>query len=202
MKDIITKYIEVFRYLLGYSWAKLYFDESNFKNDNFIFDINTASELPHFPFLASNPKLNPYMPILINDKNLNPQNNIGCVHDYIENPTPPNNEICNLEQFKIRLNIFCTNNSTYDIFKNVEFEKDKIAICGSVLAACLQKNHPLLVLFNKIDNYETKLARFFNEYYALADIDIIFLSNDILFNVSINSFLDLSISNLPSAASL
>ena len=65
------------------------------------------------------------------------------------------------------------------------------------MAACLQRNHPLLVLFNKIDNYETKLARFFNEYYALADIDIIFLSNDIFDYMSkVQRFYNQIVSNI------
>ncbi len=183
MKDTMTKYVELFRYLIGYAWMKFYFDESIkksyiTKDDDFIFDINTASELPNFPFISSNPKLNPYMPILINDANLNPKNNIGGVPDYVENPLP-NNSICNLEEFKTRLNIFCTNNPNHNIFNHVNFEEDKIAISGSVMAACLQRQHPLLALFNKIDNIDTKLARFYNEYYALADIDIMFLTDNI-----------------------
>ena len=184
MKDTMVKYAELFRYLIGYAWIRFYFDESIkksyiSKNDDFIFDINTASELPNYPFLSSNPKLNPYMPILISDNQLDPHNNIGGVTDYIENPTPTNNGICNLEEFKTRLNIFCTNNPKHNIFEHVDFDKDNIAISGSVMAACLQRSHPLLALFNKITNYETRLARFYNEYYALADIDIMFLTDDI-----------------------
>jgi len=183
MKDTIEKYAELFRYLIGYAWMKFYFDESIkksyiSKNDDFIFDINTASELPNFPFNSSNPKLNPYMPILINDTNLNPQNNLGGVPDFIENHLP-NNNICDIDEFKTRLNIFCTNNPEHNIFNHIDFENDKIAISGSVMAACLQREHPLVGLFNKIDSLETKLARFYNEYYALADVDIMFLTDNI-----------------------
>jgi len=180
MKNTISQFIELFRYLIGYAWLKFYFDESikkSFisKNDDFIFDINTASELPSFPFMLSNPKLNPYMPILVDDDLLNPNENIAGVHYLEESST---NNICNLEEFRTRLNIFSTNNPNMNIFEFIDWEEDKIAISGSVMAACLQKSHPLLKLFNNINVFEEKLARFFNEYYALADIDIMFLSND------------------------
>ena len=181
MKDTIHKYIELFRYLISYTWLRFYFDESikksyMNKNDNFIFDINTASELPMFPFLQSSPKVNPYMPILVNDSSLNSENNIGGVSDFVGKNN--SNNICNLDEFKKRVNIFCSNNSKNNIFEFIEWEKDKIAIGGSMMAACLQRNHPLLNLFANIANDDDRLARFYNEYYGLADVDIMFLSND------------------------
>lgn len=182
MKPIMTKYCELFRYLIGYAWVKFYFDESIKKtftlyDDDFIFTINTACELPNFPVLTSNPKLNPYIPLLVNDEILKPNENIGSVYDFINNNL--NNNICNLDEFKIRLNIFATNNPKYNIFEFINWEKDKIAICGSIMAACIQKYHPLLQLFTTYNSTEEKLARFYNEYYGLADIDIMFLTDDI-----------------------
>jgi hypothetical protein len=181
MKDTLKEYAELFRYIIGYAWMKFYFDESikkTFitKNDDFIFDINTASELPNYPFLISNPKLNPYMPILINDEEFCPKNNIGSIPDYCDRSL--SNPICNLEEFKDRLNIFCTNSSKNNIFEHINFQQDNIAITGSVMSACLQKKHPLINLFN-IKSNDEQLARFYNEYYALADIDIMFLTEDI-----------------------
>jgi len=181
MKETIHKYIELFRYLISYAWLRFYFDESikksyMNKNDNFIFDINTASELPMFPFLKSSPKLNPYMPILVNDSSLNSENNIGGIPDFIGKIN--NNNICNLDEFRKRVNIFCTNNSKNNIFEFIEWEEYKVAIGGSIMAACLQRHHPLLDLFVNIENEDDKLARYYNEYYGLADVDVMFLSNN------------------------
>jgi hypothetical protein len=117
------------------------------------------------------------MPILVDDTLLKSKQNIGGIPDFINKPNN-NNNICNLDEFKERINIFCTHNPNYDIFEFVEWEKDKIALCGSIMAACLQKYHPLMELFDNIKNNNEKLSRFYNEYYGLADIDIMFLSNN------------------------
>ncbi len=184
MKKTINKYIHLFRYLIGYSWIKFYFDEcmkkeNITKNDNFIFDINTASELPIFPFILEYPKLNPYMPILVRDTVLNSKKNIGGIIDIRSNKNLINNGICNLDEFKKRLNIFTTGNANNNLFQNIDFDKNKIAITGSIMTACLQKHHPLVNLFNNIINFDQKMNRYFNEYYSDSDIDIMISCCDI-----------------------
>jgi hypothetical protein len=182
MKDKIYEHAPLFRYVMGYSWLKLYMDEIKLNtfvktSDNIIFNINTASLLPVFPFCGKNPKLNPYMVILINDKLLISGSNILGIEDYNDLIKIENRGICNFEEFKIRLNIFCTGNDNIDIFDNIDFKKYNIAISGSVITGCIQRYHPLLTRF-KVESFNEKLNAFFEEYYNEADIDIMFKTKD------------------------
>ena len=49
-----------------------------------------------------------------------------------------------------------------------------MAISGSIMAACLQKRHPLISLFkgknnfNNISDFDMDYLRYFNEYYPEA----------------------------------
>jgi hypothetical protein len=188
MKKIIKKYAQLFRYLIGYAWVRFYFEESIKKSyitkeDQFIFDIDTAAELPIYPFCLAFPKLNPYMPILVNNDTLNASNNIGAIPSFktVENNKFQinNSGIANLTEFRENLNIFCTGNIKTNLFEGIEWSQDKIALGGSIMCACIQKQHPLVNLFN---NYPEKdrLKRFFNEYYAKSDIDVMFLTHDVI----------------------
>lgn len=183
MEPVLEKFPQLFRYIIGYAWVRFYFDESikkSFikKDDEIIFDINTASKLPKYPFIISNPKLNPYMPILVNDQVLSPETNIGGISDSKKSSQLSFKGICNFNEFKERFNIFCTSSSKNDLFEFVNFQEDKIAISGSTMAACLQKEHPLLNLYNYLPSFDDKFNRYCNEYYANADIDIMFLTSD------------------------
>jgi hypothetical protein len=176
-KYIFKKYAQLFRYLIGYAWSIFYFEEltkKSFinKNDTFIFDINTASELPIYPFIFKYPKLNPYMTLYVNDNTLKTDENIGGVCNFTSKG------ITNLETFLKNFNIFCTGQLDNNLFENVEFKNDKIAIGGSVICACIQKYHPLLELFKNEITEEEKLRRYFNEYYVNSDIDIMIQTND------------------------
>jgi hypothetical protein len=87
MRDELLSKAPLFRYLMGYAWLRFYFDESIKKRninikDEFIFDINTASKLPVFPFDIKFPKMNPYMPIMVDDKILNAKANINSFIQY------------------------------------------------------------------------------------------------------------------------
>jgi hypothetical protein len=173
MKDELLSKAPLFRYLLGYAWLRFYFEESIKKRninikDDFIFDINTASKLPIFPFDIKFPKMNPYMPIMVSDDVLMPQNNIGSVKNYIGLNT---HGICNLDEFKHRLNLFVSNNSEINLFNNIKWEKWQISISGSIMTACLQKQNPLEKIFNE-DTPDERFIRYVKEYYATSDIDI------------------------------
>jgi hypothetical protein len=183
MKKTISKYAQLFRYLIGYAWVRFYFEESIkksyiTKNDQFIFDINTAAELPVFPFSLDHPKLNPYMPILVADNVLNSKQNIGAIPSYKSTKfSILNNGIANLDEFESNLNVFCTGNPNINLFEGISWSNDKIALGGSIMCACIQKLHPLVSLFNNYPEKE-RLKRYFNEYYAKSDIDIMFLTQD------------------------
>ena len=187
MKDEFVSKAPLFRYLMGYAWLRFYFEESIKKrnttiNDEFIFDINTASKLPIYPFNINFPKMNPYMPIMVCDKVLSASTNIGSLKNYKLNDSSKqycNQGICNLDEFRDRLNLFVTNKIENNLFNNVEWVKWKIVICGSVMTACIQKYHPLVNLFQP-QSINEKLIRYFNEYYATSDIDIMFSHNNTL----------------------
>lgn len=182
IKPFINKYPHVTRYVLSYAWIKFYIEEcvtniNTKETDVFIFDIETASLLPLFPFSYEKPKLNPYMPILISDKVLQSNNNFNGLYDYYTNSNSPyiNEGICNLEEFKYRMNIFCTGNSNHDLFENVNFEELNIGITGSIMTACLQKHNPLINHFYGNDDIDDEVYnKYFNEYYSRSDIDIMF----------------------------
>jgi hypothetical protein len=87
MSDEIKKFAPLFRYLMSYSWLRFYFEECIKKSfvqqsDDFIFDINTASKLPVYPFNYTKPKYNPYMPILVSDDELKASENLCGISEY------------------------------------------------------------------------------------------------------------------------
>ena len=195
MKPIISKYIQLFRYLFGYAWIRFYFEESikksnMTKDDQFIFNIDTASKLPIFPFSMSNPKMNPYCTILVDDTILNSHYNLGGIYDYKESSINKfsknykafkNNGIADLNEFKKNVNVFLTGNSKKNLLRNIDWKKYNIALGGSIMCACIQKHHPLIDLFSRYSNNEDEiLKRYYNEYYANADVDIMFLGDDVL----------------------
>ena len=211
MKPVITQFIQLFRYLFSYAWMIFYFDEISKKSyikkeDNCIFTIDTASHLPLFPFSIHNPKMNPYSPILLDDHNLNSEYNIGGIVDYKASVFNKNNNnnykmfsnngIANMNEFKDNLNIFLTGDSTKNILENINWKKLKIAIGGSIMCACIQKHHPLIDLFSNFPEKD-RLKRYFNEYYANADVDIMFINNNELdFMDNVNEFYDQIVFNI------
>jgi hypothetical protein len=172
--------IYLLKYLLSYSWIMFYYEEciSGCKtkiNDTFIFDIETASLLPVFPFISSKPTENPYMPILVSQENLFSKDNVCGIPDYnTNNLLYRNGGICNLKEFKYRMNIFCSGNPYFDIFDNFDFKYYNAAISGSIVTACLQMNHPLM---NILKDSKDIFNDYFNEFYVDADIDIMFKTN-------------------------
>jgi hypothetical protein len=75
------------------------------------------------------------------------------------------------------MNIFCTGDLNNNLFKDFDFIKHNVAISGSIMSACLQRNHPLMNIF-KLTDY-TKFIKYFDEYYSEADIDVMFIAKDI-----------------------
>ena len=170
MYDTILQFGPLFRYLLSYTWIKLYYDEcSKTKNKNYVFNITTASILPVFPFNYMNPKLNPYTPLLISDELLNAKYNLLGDFNNIKL-----HMICDIIQFKERFNIFSTGNSNNNLFEGYNFINNNCYIVGSALMACIQLNPMgLTILNNNINEY-------INEYYNESDIDIVFLETNTL----------------------
>jgi len=196
MKNKIEKFPHLFRYLISYSWIRFYFEESikksNLKSsDDIVFDIDTASKLPVFPFVHDLAKLNPYMPLLVSNAQLKASQNINGLKEFkmnIQTMVNFNHGICNLNEFKRNLNLFVTTKPDMDLFAGFDWEKYKVAISGSIMTACLQKRHPLMNIFNEKTDDEKKI-RYFNEYYASSDIDLMFLTQDPLeYMKNVNEF--------------
>lgn len=188
MTPVIHQNISLYAYLFGYAWLRFYFEETinRFRvktTDMYIFDINTASVLPVFYFNHNVPHSNPYCPILVANKSLNPDINIGGIISNTEKDLK--RRICNLDEFKEKMNIFISGNKNINLLDNINFKELKIAITGSIMTACSQYNHPLMNLFlNYPENEKDK--RFFDEYYYESDIDVMVMSK------SIYEFLDIT----------
>jgi hypothetical protein len=180
-KLIFYNNIYLFRYLLGFTWVHLYLKEMGkkknmTKEDDFIFDINTANKLINFPNCVNCMTLNPYNSMLIHSKYLT--HNIYSLQYYnISFTTFDKSSIATIDQFKFNFNIFTTSNPSKNLFHKIDFKNDNIAISGSAVCACISQFHPLMCLFN---NYIDEVAiknRYYNEYYTNADIDIM-IKND------------------------
>lgn len=179
-KSILERYIPIIKYLFGYTWLTMYIEESIKKSrvvesDRIIFDINTAHLLPYFPYDVYSPHQNPYLTILVKDQVLDSKNNIiglPCI-----STTLPNNRIKNgittLEEFKKRINLFITGNSMNNVFMNMDW--NDVAICGSIMPACVQERSHLISLFADPSNPDDDNAfvRFYDEYYVSSDIDVV-----------------------------
>ncbi len=129
MKPFINNNIHLLKYLFGYAWIRLYFEETINKfrvktDDMYIFDINTANLLPVFHFNHENPYINPYMPIIVAINSLRPSINIGGIkidiNDYKDI------RICTLDEFKIRLNLFISGDANINM---LEFIKISFWLC-------------------------------------------------------------------------
>ena len=177
MKSTIYRFALLFRYLFSYAWIRFYIEENlkgkNVKtSDQFIFDINTASELPIFPFNYTCPKENPYMPLLVADKELKGDNFIG-----IDISDTVHHGLCNFDEFQTRMNIFTTRDKNKNLFQDVDFNKLNAVVTGSIMAACIHKEHPLTSRFIGPTLYD-KYLHYFDEHYCKSDIDIMFMIKD------------------------
>lgn len=192
MKSHINHNIYTYQYMFGYAWIRFYFEETINRfhvktSDMYIFDINTASELPVFYFDYKKPHENPYMPLIISLNSLQPDYNIGGV--VTTNIKDIDRRICNLTEFKERMNIFISGNKNIDFLDGIDFKKLKIGITGSIMTACAQYQHPLIHLFineQTRGDFNSIYKRYFNEYYYESDIDMMIKTTDTF------EFLDLS----------
>jgi hypothetical protein len=173
-KNLISKYLGAFKYAIGYAFLTFYFEECIFlnkttKKNRYVFDINSAHNLPVFPFTNSNVKQNPYITLLVHDLQLNLNENcmgIECIKNY------DGYGVTDLQTFKNRLNMFITKNPNKDIFEGLNWEF--YGLSGSIIPACLQKRSPLLDVIMKNYNLceNDAYLRFIDEYYKNSDIDI------------------------------
>lgn len=173
------KYAPLFKYLLGYSVNCLYMEEmikktKTVKTDRYVFTLEEASQFPSFPFTHDNPYMSPYFTMLVDRSLLNLSGNFN-------GPSVINGlryGVVDLIEFRRRLNIFVSGNSKMDLFKGANW--NNMVITGSCMSAILPVNNPLFTLFTQtkinkngdITMKDGELLRFYQEYYAHADIDI------------------------------
>lgn len=180
-RENIYKIGPYMRYIFGYSILSLYLEEikkgeSASWDDRFVFDIETASKLPYFPFNVHDLHFSPYFPVLVSDEKLNQRNNLLP-------PTRIKNQftgITNLSDFKRNFNIWTTKNQGMSAFDG--FDWKGIALVGDAIQACSQ-DQPVL---ENCMNTEGSLAKvmFFAEYYSDSATELV--CND----ETINDYID------------
>ena len=172
--DIFAKYKPLYAYLFGYAWNTFYLEESIFttrstKKNRFVYDIDTARELPLFPFTMENIHNNPYVTLLLNRDLIDSKTNcmsINALEDYEKHYG-----FCTKDEAMRRFNCFVSGKHDVNIFSGID---SKIfAISGSIIPACLQKHSPLIDLCTDPDmQFDDKYNTYMKHYYGDSDIDV------------------------------
>lgn len=172
--DLFQKYKPLYAYILGYAWVTMYLEESIFttrstKNHRFIFDIDTAKELPIFPFSMENVHNNPYVTLLLNRDLIDTKTNCMSI-DALEEYNKYYG-LCSREEALMRFNTFASGNNNENIFRDLN---PKIySFSGSIMPACLMKHCPLIDICTSPDmKYDDKWGTYFTHYYGGADVDV------------------------------
>jgi hypothetical protein len=137
------------------------------------------------------PRNNPYMPLLISDKEVKSDNFFG-----IDINETVHQGLCNFDEFQTRLNIFTMRDAKKNLFQNFDFNKLNAVITGSIMTACIQKEHPLTSRFigNTLDE---KYLHYFDEHYCKSDIDVMFMiKNDFDFYDKVIEFYNQIVVNI------
>lgn len=198
--DLLTtsfkSYLPILRYYLGFTWLKLYFDESvngiNSKStDTHIFTINTASKLPYFPIDYKNLTFNPYIAFPVEKKSIL-QNNLYGLPTYTDNKYNIR-KINNLDTFKKNFKRFISGVYS-DLLEGIDLKEHNMAISGSIMAACIS-NSPLLNFYP--DEY-------YSHFYGDADVDVMvkgdvfqFINNVASFHIKLQNNIKKINSNVP-----
>ncbi|ARF09784.1 hypothetical protein Indivirus_3_33 [Indivirus ILV1] len=201
-----NKFSAFYNYIFAYAWMCMYLEEcivkTRTKNTNrYVFEINTASQLPFFPYCHENIHLNPYCALLVDEQILSSNDNchgIPMIINYKEYGIDTQSGFIN------KMNIFTSGKQDISIFDGLSTisptsKKWKhFAVGGSIIPACAQKKSPLVDLVSTYDMSHTeKYTRFFNEYYSESDIDIMCNSNSVFqFMDNVNELVNVIKTNL------
>lgn len=177
-KPIMDKYKGVFKYLFGYAWLTLRQEESFKKSktsikDRFVFDADTANNLPVFPFAHDDINQNPYACILLDNKLMNLKENCMSMK-MIKNNYEKYYGVCDSNTFKKRINIFTNGSNQSRILNKIDW--NHFAITGSAMTACGMKYNPLFDLYKQNINSELtdhEFATYLFHYYNKSDIDLV-----------------------------
>lgn len=176
-KPIFDKYKIAFKYLIGYSWIALKNEEycPYYKitdDSRIVFDIDTASKLPIYPFSWDDINQNPYAGILINKKAMDLKNN--CLSLNMMKNYEKYYGVCTSDEFSKRLNIFVNGENKKGVLDNIDWSC--CAITGSAMTACGMKYNPLIDICKVSNNTnitDEDLSSFFFHYYQDSDIDLV-----------------------------
>jgi hypothetical protein len=173
MKYMFKTYKEAFRYVLSYPMLTYYVEECILrrnitKKSRCVFTIDTAHELPVFPFLASDVHSSPYNVIPVKDSLLR-KNAHGLA--FIQNHFGYG--IDNLDGFRKKFNIFTTGHVDKNVFDGIDWSH--IAVTGSTIPACVPTRSPLSHVTGVPSSatYEEEFNAYFNKYYGTSDIDVV-----------------------------
>ena len=180
----MNKYSQLIRYTLGYAWLTFYMEESikkgyTKKTDRHVFDVDTASMLPYFPYSTKNIHICPYLPLLVDLETLNIEKNIlGVEQIFFNNPNDHMKKlvrygIANKELCLHRLKLCVSGNESHtDLLDNVNWSN--LAITGSIMGCCIQNFNPLMIKYfvGSINEPTIDFIEYVNKYYSTADIDV------------------------------
>jgi len=171
-----NNYRDVFIKNFKYAWTRFYMEErvkEGYLNtdDEIVFDIHTANKLPVFIPSSFDKINNPYLVIPIS-KNIIINNIGGVNYIYYHNGNNSLMGVVDLETFKQKMNIFISGTELLDVFYGIDFKKNKMAITGSIMPACLHRNNPLRLKF------ETDY-RYYAEYYCDSDVDVMIKTKNV-----------------------
>ena len=174
MSPLFKKYMPLYRYIIGYAWLEFYLEECimktrTTKNSRHVFDMDTASKLPVFPYCSEDLHLNPYFVLSIDSESINASKNcigLKMISGYDKYG------IDTLENFKRKFNIFTTGTLEHNILDGIDWKC--CAVSGSAIQSMIQKQSPLMMNYNiaNKDDYREMFARFFEELYNGSDIDL------------------------------
>jgi hypothetical protein len=176
---IINKYKPVFKYLIGYAWLTFRQEETIKKSkiteqDRIVLDLDTATELPFYPFGLDDINQNPYASIMLDDKLMELENNCVAMRMIRTNPEKYYG-VCNSETFIKRMNIFVNGFNKRGILDQIDWKH--FAITGSAMTACGMKYNPLFDLYransNSGDISDQEFSTYLFHYYNNSDIDLV-----------------------------
>lgn len=185
VKPMMIKFLPLYSLILKTSWKFMMDKERNLKPEDFLIDINTATEYIDFPFCTCNIQMSPY--IACTKTQTYPHQSFGRIKNR------STHKISNLNNFIKKMNIFSTGNESTDLFNGLEKDDDgkwkHFIMTGDAMIACLPEDNPLIDLIDTdldntdLDNnltYKEKYKRFFNEYYHKSTTDLMYTGRSVV----------------------
>jgi hypothetical protein len=178
-KPLFEKYTAIFKWLFGYAWLTFTLEEVAKKSkiteqDRIILDLDTAVNLPIYPFSPDDINQNPYACILLDNTLMDLENNCLAMRMIRINPEKYYG-VCDTDTFNKRINIFVNGSNKRGIMDKLDWTH--FAISGSAMMACGMKYNPLFDLYRANPHggeiSDEEFSTFLFHYYNKSDIDLI-----------------------------